>query len=722
MNRFNLFVFAALIGLISLPGRAEGRFTVSPTEIHLEVADGGRGGMPVKITNTGDESITLKLSFGDSRFLSDGTEEDLLAGGHKRSCASWVLLNEQLLELKPGESEEIPIILEVPTGARGSFWSKLILEEVEGPLPGTGGEKGPAYRTFTRQRMGIRIFESVPGTTHRLAKIEDVMVRSITADELPVVHMQVKNVGNSLLHCRGWVELIDTDGAAVDTLLAGKSGRFSLFPDGFRILEATGDKNLVPGQYTALAIIDLGGDHLMAGDASFAVRGANTPFIAQANNPDMLDLLVEPIAVTEESFAEPMAEDLPLGEIVAEAAPVAEIELEEAAVEPPAGDSSPSIDESEAPIESVTDEEETPETDGIPEEEVEPAKIKVNPSFPGETGDTYTVQLKTTPTKQGAIDFIEALQTVFNEELYLVIEKPYFKIRAGRYGALTKARGLLNQAREFGFEGAWIVASHPPASEVEPETESMATLVAQKVEANEKIAEEEAAAPNEPADAVETPRPESIASAIESMADVDQGAPVDRIPATPVQIATAEFKSNLDELLHRSMPEVKPAAPQPDEVLQKTEPAAPQLDEVPEKTEQSIAEKQEAVPIADPVLPTTDDESDEAEVAVAALQVEEILPEKAPEPEAAGAAPKPGVDGWRVQVLSTKDLGVAEKTALEMMRKYEIPVRIDELPPYYAVRLGAFTDRESAILLKRWLISNGQKDVLIVGNRILTGQ
>lgn len=653
MNRLTSLFIATLIGVVFLAGTAEGRFTVSPTEIHLEVADGGRGGMPVKITNTGEKTITLKLSFGDSRFLPDGTEEEILVGGHPRSCAGWVLLSEQLLELKPGESEEIPIILEVPAGARGSFWSKLAVEEIAGPIPGSDSRGTRSHRTLTPQRIGIRIFESVPGTTHRLAKIEDVMVRSITTEEFPVVHMQVKNVGNSLLHCRGWVELLDSDGAAVDTLRAGKTGRFTLFPDGYRILEATARRPLRPGNYTALAIIDLGGDHLMAGDASFVVRMPHTPFIAETNNPDMLDLLVEPVNAWEEPAVQPSPIDLTAVAQNDSPEPAGEkIEVAELLPSPDVDFPAPT-DGSEEPFDSGVEPEETPET-AIPPDAI-PETDEALPLPPVETGETFTVQLKAASSERGASDFIEAVNSAFDQELYVLYEKPYYKVRAGRYRSQDEAGFMLARAKEFGFDQAWIAKVRDPSAAPLPVSDRAEPVIA-------SISEIAGAAP----DGMDRP--------------------------VPVETEKTGFSAELEAVVR---------GPVPDE-SREIEPAR--------------------APIAKPGMPVQQEAEGEAGRAVAALEAEEIMPETAPEPEMVAAPPAPGIQGWRVQVLSTRDLHAAEKLALEMMRKYEVPVRIDETPPYFAVRLGAFIDRDSAVLLMHKLITSGNDDVLIVECRIRTGR
>ncbi len=279
---------AALLLLAALCVPCEARIIVSPLELHFEVSEGDRGGMPIIVTNRGNRHVTLKLYFGDSRLLPDGSEENMLAGGHRRSCAPWMLFADQILELDPGKSEEIPVVLEVPEGARGTFWTKLYVEEISTGVnpPGDEASLPPEH---PGERVAVRLFENVPGTIHRLARIEEIAAPPATGDVPATVSVRVKNTGNALLHCRGWVELHSSDGSVVDTLRLGRDNRFLLYPDSYRNLVLESEKPLDEGTYTALAMIDMGESGLLSDDALLLVRrgmpGAVSPAPVETVTP-----------------------------------------------------------------------------------------------------------------------------------------------------------------------------------------------------------------------------------------------------------------------------------------------------------------------------------------------------------------------------------------------------------------------------------------------------
>ena len=266
-------IVCLLVCTVVAPGTGRASFFVSPMEVHLEIEAGRRGAAPLTISNTGKRPVTLKLYLSDSRFQRSGKEENLAPGEVERSCAPWVVLREEVLDLEPFEIRRVPVVIEVPPAAEGSYWTKLYIEEISNPTATGAQIEDKSYQLYLKQRMGIRIFEEVRGTLEPEARVTYVAVKQDSVSTPPRVLVSVDNPGNCLLRCTGSVEIRNSYGVAVDTLLVGTEGRFTLFPAMPRDLETTGDTVLNPGTYTALAIVDFGGDYLVAGDAVFRVDG-----------------------------------------------------------------------------------------------------------------------------------------------------------------------------------------------------------------------------------------------------------------------------------------------------------------------------------------------------------------------------------------------------------------------------------------------------------------
>ena len=263
----NLLAFCAL-----LPAAAEGSFVAAPMEHHLRAAAGGRETAVITISNTGQRPLMLKLYFSDSRFSTDWREEDQKPGTLERSCAPWIDLNESLLEIKPREIRRVALQMTVPDSARGSYWTKLYIEEISNPETLSRRIEGRSYQVFMKQRLGVRIFEDVPGTEHPDALVTAVGVTGAKAGERSVA-VRVENAGNSVLHCQGRVELRNSSGEIAQTLPLGSDGEFMMFPQTERNLIVASGASLPPGTYTALVVVDFGGDHLVAGEEIFRIDG-----------------------------------------------------------------------------------------------------------------------------------------------------------------------------------------------------------------------------------------------------------------------------------------------------------------------------------------------------------------------------------------------------------------------------------------------------------------
>jgi hypothetical protein len=239
--------------------------------------------LPLLIANKADAPLTVRMYLVDSRFDRDGKEENLEPATLERSCAPWVGLEENVIDLAPSETRRIAITMSVPPDSRGSYWSKLFIEEISSPQVTSTVQGERTYNIFMKQRVGVRIYQDVPGTT-----APDLVVTNVVAaaphdtDEEPSVFVEVSNLGNSILRCMGEVELRDAHGAIAEKIPMGSLGRFVIFPDGARRLAVRPTEPLGPGTYTALAIIDFGGDHLVAGDALLEIPA---PVVVRGDRP-----------------------------------------------------------------------------------------------------------------------------------------------------------------------------------------------------------------------------------------------------------------------------------------------------------------------------------------------------------------------------------------------------------------------------------------------------
>jgi hypothetical protein len=250
-------------------------FLASPMEVHLNDSPGSRGTADILVTNTSDAPVTMKLYMGDSHPLPAGGEVETEPGDAPRSLVGWTHLQEQVLELGPGEAQNVTLHLNVPHDAEGSYWSKFFIEETSKPRSTTTEKNGREYQIFMQQRVAVRVFEDVAGTGKLGAVIRHVGAEDVT-DGYATVKVTVENTGNLIARCFGHMELHNVQGEVVDEIAMGTNGEFWVFPDSQRELVVRTSKPLLLGTYTALAVIDFGGDHLVAGDAIIRIDTSST--------------------------------------------------------------------------------------------------------------------------------------------------------------------------------------------------------------------------------------------------------------------------------------------------------------------------------------------------------------------------------------------------------------------------------------------------------------
>ncbi|MEZ4648579.1 MAG: hypothetical protein R3E97_07280 [Candidatus Eisenbacteria bacterium] len=285
--RNGIAVTAALVAssLVS-PCIAFASFVVSPMEHHLPIAAGSRESAVLSLRNSGDRPLSLRLYLSDSVFDFDGGEQDIPLGRLDRSCAPWVHLDSDLLDLAPGEMRQIDLDVTPAEDAEGSYWTKLYIEEVSVPQPMVEEHQGRRYEVFMRQRMGVRIFVDIDGT-----EVRDLIVTNVNVEQREDGNSEVvliaENTGNSFLHCNGWFELRTSRGERVDTFRPKADGRFLVFPGGARMVTAPVPRNLDDGTYTVLAVVDYGGESLVAGEQVLTVTpsSAQPPHVVASGAP-----------------------------------------------------------------------------------------------------------------------------------------------------------------------------------------------------------------------------------------------------------------------------------------------------------------------------------------------------------------------------------------------------------------------------------------------------
>ncbi len=186
-----------------------------------------------------------------------------------RSCADWVTLSYQAVQLEPEESVEITMTVATPDPFSGMHWCILMAESedvVVGDVAGT--------RIVTRPSVGLKLFVSAPSTLTFSGSTTEIDV----VDLYPLtLEARFANTGNAQLVVTGQAQVVDQTGEVIRDIPFTEYGRdyFRILPDSQRtvlITDLSGSAPLPTGIYQAIVSFDFGGDALIAGVKAFRVR------------------------------------------------------------------------------------------------------------------------------------------------------------------------------------------------------------------------------------------------------------------------------------------------------------------------------------------------------------------------------------------------------------------------------------------------------------------
>lgn len=268
-KRIWIFSLAVILACLILRGRADAAFVCTPMEFHIDVASGEEATYTFFVRNRGEETIALKVYAGDFWIKPDGKEVFLEPGEIKRSCAPWLELAPEELELAADQSQAVRLKIAVPAEKTGTYWAMVFVEQITKPTIKTAKRGASQFNILSFQRVGVRIFENAPGAKMGEGKVTQLNIGWSSEEEAFKIDLMFENDGETLLKCKGEVEIKDETGQTVADM---EIDEFKSYPEATRTIRALLQEKLSLGQYSALAVIDFGAEHLVAGEAVFEVK------------------------------------------------------------------------------------------------------------------------------------------------------------------------------------------------------------------------------------------------------------------------------------------------------------------------------------------------------------------------------------------------------------------------------------------------------------------
>jgi P pilus assembly chaperone PapD len=227
---------------------------------------GESGSIEIALFNPDPELIAVRAYLGDWERTKQGEQKFYPPGTFPYSAAEQIQLSDSVLLLGPKEEGKLKLSVQVPEDQRGSRTAILFVEG--GQLPEKQLSAQEQFSVRITLRYGIKIYLVARGTEEPKTRITGFSLEALQGQTLPV-SLQVENFGNVYLSYRGQLELRSLEG---ETLQQVELTRFSILPDSTS--QIGGEIELPPpGQYLLLAILDWGGETLLAAELPLNVKG-----------------------------------------------------------------------------------------------------------------------------------------------------------------------------------------------------------------------------------------------------------------------------------------------------------------------------------------------------------------------------------------------------------------------------------------------------------------
>jgi hypothetical protein len=233
------------------------RISIQPSVLEFHAGTGGTESQPVRITNLSGKKLAFRAYLADWLRDSSGGHQYFRADTLKRSCASWVELSRNYLEVEPNQTEELVVRLHAPSDVqqlKQMKWAMLFLQNADEQDSSARNRKEVQTQVKEILRVGVHIYETPPMLVNKTAKA--ISLKAV-ANEKNNYELLMKNTGDVMLQCKAYLELTNAaDGKSFKT----EKVEFPVFPEGVRKVKLSLPADIPKGKYSALGIIDMGED------------------------------------------------------------------------------------------------------------------------------------------------------------------------------------------------------------------------------------------------------------------------------------------------------------------------------------------------------------------------------------------------------------------------------------------------------------------------------
>lgn len=252
-NKIFVFVFVLLTAFYT-NGSAQ-NLGIHPTTLYFNLGAGQSETQVIHISNGSDKKVQYRVYLNDWIRDSTGGHEYYRPDSISRSCARWITINKNFVELQPKEAVDLTVKMQLPDSAKAAAemkWAMLFIETVEEQV--NAGSKQAQATVRNLLRLGVHVYQTPPTLTNKEVRILDVKANDSMQNSYYII---CKNTGDIMLDCKAYIEVTSVADGKKTKLDAVE---YPIFPGQKRYVLFELPKNLPKGKYSALAVIDAGED------------------------------------------------------------------------------------------------------------------------------------------------------------------------------------------------------------------------------------------------------------------------------------------------------------------------------------------------------------------------------------------------------------------------------------------------------------------------------
>ncbi len=237
------------------------------------------------ITNNSERSQYFEIEAVDWVPIGPSKQNYVAPGSLERSIFAWLDFWPPEAAIKPGENIQIQVELTAPSSARGSYWGMLFVKLLPSPSAAATGEI--QAQVGMNVILGVAIYAET-GDGEPQGRIVGFSCEPHDSDRQMLFALEFEDTGITRLRPTGTIQIRDEEGDIARELTLPQ---FTSLPDTVQRLqvpltrvpsERPGvespepvelESPLPPGMYLAIAIIDYGGDALVAAQLPFEIEG-----------------------------------------------------------------------------------------------------------------------------------------------------------------------------------------------------------------------------------------------------------------------------------------------------------------------------------------------------------------------------------------------------------------------------------------------------------------